>query len=65
MSYRPRDEMLLKVIKYLESIGLEIMGPGVNLDSGEQFAANRNFNAKQTITYRRMYERNQFWRNEE
>lgn len=56
MDYRPRNNTLRNVVNYLESIGLEIMGPCVDLETGIRFAAHRNFNAEQTVQYRKLYE---------
>lgn len=59
--YRPNDQTLLKVIKYIESLDLCVYGPMTDLETGEEMPSNRDFDAEDVIKYRKLVENNELW----
>lgn len=51
LKYRPRTDLLLNVVNYLESIGLQVYGPCMDLEDGQGFYGNMDFNSKDVITF--------------
>lgn len=48
---KPRNKTIRTVIEYLESQGLEIMGPYVDLETGQQYGGNMTLNADDAIKF--------------
>lgn len=48
---KPRNKTIRTVIEYLESQGLEIMGPNVDVETGQQRGGCRCFSADDAIKF--------------
>lgn len=63
--YRPHADTIRKVVEHLESIGLEVAGPNVNLETGQRFPAMRNYDGDEVVKYRQLVEKDALWYDEE
>lgn len=57
---RPQTRKLREVVEYLESIGLHVYGPNVDLDTRKKGPALRDFSAQEVLWYRRILEEGGF-----
>lgn len=48
---KPQNKTIRNVIEYLEENGLEIMGPNVDVETGQQFGGCRCFSAEEAIAF--------------
>ncbi len=55
--YKPRAETILKVVRYLESVGLEVCGQCTDLKTGQQFPSLMTYAPEDVLEYRIMYDR--------
>lgn len=60
--YRPQNRTLLKLVNYLEDIGLEVVGGNCDVDTGEEYEGMKCFSAEDTVKYRKLLENDDFWR---
>lgn len=48
---KPRRATIKRVIEYLESQGLEIMGPNVDVETGQQFGGCKCYSADDALKF--------------
>lgn len=53
---RPQARTIRAVVEHLESIGLAVYGPCLDLDDGERQGANMDYDADQVLRYRYLHE---------
>lgn len=54
---RPGDTALRRAVAYIESIGLTVYGPCMDLDTGDRIGANMDFDADAVVKYRTLKEK--------
>lgn len=62
---RPQNKTLRQVIEHLESIGLSVYGPNVDVETGLLYHSLKDYNAEDAIKYRRLYEHDEIEDSEE
>jgi hypothetical protein len=55
MIKQPRASTVKRIVEHLESIGLGVYGPHIDLSDGELTGANMDFDADQVLRYRTLY----------
>ena len=58
---RPRDKTILNLVKYLNSIGLNVYGQTTNLETGEEYCSNSDFAPEDIVKYRKLVEEDKLW----
>ena len=58
---RPQNKTLLNIVKYLESIGLEVVGQNCDLTDGELYRSMKTFDPEEVVRWRELYEASAFW----
>lgn len=54
--YRPQNRTIRLVVAYLASIGLDVYGNNVDLETGEVHPCCRDFDADEVVLYRYLHE---------
>lgn len=54
----PRVETVRRVVDYLESIGLAVYGPAMDLQTGEATGANMDYDSEDVVQYRKLRAKN-------
>lgn len=54
---RPTDMTLRRAVQYLESIGLAVYGPCMDLGTGYRTGSNMDFNVDMVVKYRALKEK--------
>ena len=62
---KPQAKTIIKVVEHLNSLGLEVFGPNVDLADGQQFEGLKTFSAKEVVAYRYLVENAELWRDEQ
>lgn len=53
---RPQARTIRAVIEHLEEMGLEVMGPHTNLETGRRMGACMTYDADDVLRFRYLYE---------
>jgi hypothetical protein len=55
---KPQARTIKQVVEYLNQIGLFVYGQAHDLETGDMFLGQRDYNAQSIITYRRKWHNN-------
>jgi hypothetical protein len=58
---RPQAKTIRNVVAHLNEMGLFVYGQCTNLETGQAFPSNMDFDADDIIKYRRMLEKDEIW----
>jgi hypothetical protein len=53
---RPQNNTLAQMVRYLESIGLSVYGPCIDLQTGYRYGACMDYDAERVLRYRKLHE---------
>lgn len=58
----PQKRIIVKVIQWLEHHGLSVYGPNVDVETGQEFPALRDYSAESAIKYIDLLRKDKIWR---